>query len=129
MARVLEGIQGAGHEVLHELVGVPVRGAVVDDVVPNGRDIVELAREAASTLAEVPLLGWDMAAVEGGALIVEPNFLTQLADRCSMLDARFNAFLAARRQVARRAKPQRRTAQCIEARERMRRLGRDMAGA
>jgi hypothetical protein len=82
----------------------------------------------------VPLIGWDIAAVEGGALIVEPNFtpdfsMTQLADRCGMLDARCNAFLAARREVARRAKRQRRTAQCIEARERMRRLGRDMAGA
>jgi hypothetical protein len=60
--------------LLHELVGVPDRGAVVDDVVPNGRDIVELALEAASTLAEVPLIGWDITAVEGGALIVEPNF-------------------------------------------------------
>jgi hypothetical protein len=82
----------------------------------------------------VPLIGWDIAAVEGGALIVEPNFtpdfsMTQLADRCGMLDARCNAFLAARREVARRAKRQRHTAQCIEARERMRRLGRDMAGA
>jgi len=42
-----------------------------------------------------------IAAVERGALIVEPNFtpdvfMTQLADRCGMLHARCNAFLAAR---------------------------------
>ena len=98
---------------------------------PNWRDIVELALQAASTLAEAPLIGCDIAAVEGGALIVEPNFtpdvfMTQLADRCGMLDAPCNAFLAARKDRARQVKRQRRTAQSIEARERMRRLGRDM---
>ena len=61
------------------------------------------------TLAEVPLIGWDMAAVEGGALIVEPNFtpdffMTQLADRRGMLDARFNAFLEGRKAAAQQTK-------------------------
>ena len=51
-------------------------------------------------------LGWDIAVVEGGALMVEPNFTpdfftTQLG---SILDARFNAFLAARKEAARQAK-------------------------
>jgi hypothetical protein len=52
--------------------------------------------------------------------------MTQLADRCDMLDAHFNAFLAARKDRARHVKRQRHNAQSIEARERMRRLGRDM---
>jgi Sugar-transfer associated ATP-grasp len=128
VVRVVRGTGLALEEVTHHpdtyanLVGIEV---------PNWRGIVELALEAASTLAEVPLIGWDIAAVEGGALIVEPNFtpdffMTQLADRCGMLDARFNTFLAARKEAARQAKRQRRTARSIEARERMRRLGRDM---
>jgi hypothetical protein len=82
----------------------------------------------------VPLIGWDMAAVEGGALIVEPNFtpdffMTQLADRRGMLDAPFNAFLAGCKAAAQRIKRKRRTALSAEGRERMRRLGRDMTGA
>ena len=50
-------------------------------------------------------IGWDIAVVEGGALMVEPNFTpdfftTQLG---SILDARFNAF-PARKEAARQAK-------------------------
>ena len=83
--------------------------------------------------AEVPLIGWDMAAVEGGALIVEPNFtpdffMTQLADRRGMLDARFNAFLEGCKAAAQQTKRKRRSRQTAERHERLRRLGRDMTG-
>jgi hypothetical protein len=75
-----------------------------------------------------------MAAVEGGALIVEPNFtpdffMTQLADRRGILDASFNAFVAQRKAMAQQTKRQRRIAHTAEGRERIRRLGRDMSGA
>jgi hypothetical protein len=129
--RVVRVVRGTGL-ALEELTHHPdTQAKLVGMDVPNWRDIVKLALEAASTLAEVPLIGWDIAAVEGGALIVEPNFtpdffMTQLADRCGMLDARLQAFLAACQQRARQTKRQRRTAQSVEARERMRRLGRDM---
>jgi hypothetical protein len=130
---VVRVVRGTGL-ALQEVTEHPDTGAgLVGVEVPNWRDIVGVALEAASALAEVPLIGWDMAAVEGGALIVEPNFtpdffMTQLADRRGMLDARFNAFLAGCKASAQRTKQTRRTAQSAEGRERMRRLGRDMTG-
>jgi hypothetical protein len=129
--RVVRVVRGTGLALVEVTHHPDTHANLVGIEVPNWHGIVELALEAASALAEVPLIGWDIAAVEGGALIVEPNFtpdffMTQLADRCGMLDARFNAFLAARKKAARQAKRQRRTAQSIEARERMRRLGRAM---
>jgi hypothetical protein len=132
--RVIRVVRGTGL-ALEEVTHHPDTGAALVGIeVPNWRDIVGVALEAASALAEVPLIGWDMAAVEGGALIVEPNFtpdffMTQLADRRGMLDARFNAFLADCKAAARQTKRSRRIAQSAEGRERMRRLGRDMTGA
>jgi hypothetical protein len=131
---VIRAVRGSGL-ALEEVTHHPDTGAALVGIeVPNWREIVSLALDAASTLSEVPLIGWDMAAVEGGALIVEPNFtpdffMTQLADRRGMLDARFNAFLASCKAAAQRTKRKRRAAQSAEGRERMRRLGRDMTGA
>ncbi|HJU30831.1 MAG TPA: sugar-transfer associated ATP-grasp domain-containing protein [Hyphomicrobiaceae bacterium] len=131
--RVLRVVRGTGL-ALEEVTHHPDTGAqIVGFEVPNWNQIVSLAKEAASTLPEVPLIGWDMAAVEGGALIVEPNFtpdffMTQLADRRGMLDAPFTAFLEARKAAAKQVKRGRRIAQTAEGRERMRRLGRDMTG-
>jgi hypothetical protein len=131
VVRVVRGTGLALEEVTHHPdTAAPLLG--ID--VPGWREIVTLALEAASTLAEVPLIGWDMAAVEAGALIVEPNFtpdffMTQLADRRGMLDAPFNAFLATCQARARQARRQRRGQQAMQARERVRRLGRDMAGS
>jgi hypothetical protein len=132
--RVVRVVRGTGL-ALEEVTHHPDTGAALVGIeVPNWREIVSLALEAASTLPEVPLIGWDMAAIDSGALIVEPNFtpdffMTQLADRRGMLDSRFTAFLQARKAAARQTKRDRRTMQSAEARERMRRLGRDMTGA
>jgi hypothetical protein len=132
--RVVRVVRGTGlgeEEVTHhpdtgaELVGIEV---------PNWRDIFRLALDAASTLGEVRLIGWDIAAVEAGALIVEPNFtpdliMAQIADRRGMLDARFNTFLAQCKAAARQSKRNLRIGQASEARQSLRRLGRDLAGA
>ena len=101
--------------------------------VPNWREIFRLALDAASALREVRLIGWDIAAVEGGALIVEPNFtpdflMAQLADRRGMLDARFNTFLAQCKAGARQTKRKLRSGQVGQTRESLRRLRRDVAG-
>jgi Sugar-transfer associated ATP-grasp len=133
-ARVVRVVRGTGLG-LEEVTHHPDTGAgLVGVEVPNWHEIVSLALDAASTLSEVPLIGWDMAAVEGGALIVEPNFtpdffMTQLADRRGMLDARFNAFLAGRKAAAQQIKKKQRMARSAEGHDRMRRLGRDMTGA
>jgi Sugar-transfer associated ATP-grasp len=131
VVRVIRGTGLALEEVTHH---TDTGAALIGIEVPNWREIVSLALDAASSLREVPLIGWDMAASEAGALIVEPNFtpdffMTQLADRRGMLDERFNAFLAGCKATAQQTKKSRRVAQSAEAHERMRRLGRDMTGA
>jgi hypothetical protein len=132
-ARVVRVVRGTGLG-LEEVTHHPDTGAALIGVeVPNWSEIVSLALDAASTLAEVPLIGWDMAAVEGGALVVEPNFtpdffMTQLADRRGMLDERFNSFLDGCKAAARQVKKNRRSLHNAETHERLRRLGRDMAG-
>jgi hypothetical protein len=131
--RVLRVVRGSGL-TLEQVAHHPDTGAeLVDIEVPNWREITALALEAASTLGEVPLIGWDMAAVEEGALIVEPNFtpdffMAQLADRRGMLDERFKVFLAYCRDAAQKAKKQLRSGIRAEGRDRLRRLRRDMTG-
>jgi hypothetical protein len=131
--RVLRVVRGSGL-ALEEVTHHPDTGAVLIGIeVPGWREITSLAREAASTLGEVRLIGWDMAAVEQGALIVEPNytpdfFMVQLADRRGMLDERFKAFLAHCKADALREKRKQRSVLSTETQDRLRRLGRDMTG-
>jgi len=132
--RVVRVVRGSGL-TLEEVTQHPDTGAeLVGIEVPNWRQIISLALDAASTLNEVRLIGWDMAAVAVGALIVEPNFtpdfiMAQLADRRGMLDERFTAFLASCKAAKQRAKKARRLGQTAEGQERFRRLGRDITGA
>lgn len=131
--RVVRVVRGSGLS-LEEVTHHPDTGVeLVGTEVPNWREVFRLALDAASTLGEVPLIGWDIAAVETGALIVEPNFtpdfiMAQIADRRGMLDGRFNVFLAQCKAAARQTKQRRRTGQTAEGRQQLRRLGRDMAG-
>lgn len=66
---------------------------------PNWPSICEVALAGARLMRHVPLIGWDMASTDAGALIVEmnetPDFLLhQLADRRGMLDEEFSDFIA-----------------------------------
>jgi hypothetical protein len=68
--------------------------------VPNWSDIVKPALNAALVYWDIPLIGWDIAPVERGGVIVElnenPDFLLpQLADRRGALDGTMKRFLAA----------------------------------
>jgi Sugar-transfer associated ATP-grasp len=67
--------------------------------VPNWQELLLFAIEGAKMFADTPLIGWDIAPVDGGAIMVEANVtpdmkLHQLADRRGMLDGDFKAFLA-----------------------------------
>jgi hypothetical protein len=78
----------------HPDSGMPVVGTVV----PNWIAVCELALEAACLMKETALLGWDIAPVDDGAVIVEANvtpdlMLPQLADRKGILDAELRGFL------------------------------------
>jgi len=131
--RVVRAVRGSGL-ALEEVTHHPDTGAALIGIeVPNWREVVALAQDAAATLNEVPLIGWDIAAVEAGALIVEPNFtpdlfMPQLADRRGMLDARFKAFLATCKARGERVKARRRFNVLTSARDGLRRLGRSIAG-
>jgi hypothetical protein len=105
--RVTRAVRGAG-PMQQQVTQHPDSGVeLIGFEVPNWPKIISVALEAAATLYEVPLIGWDIAPTDDGALIVEPNFtpdfdLPQLADRRGILDDQFKAFLADC-QVARRA--------------------------
>ena len=114
--QVLRVIRGDGikyEEVTHH----PDTGAcILGTVVPNWHEVTSLAIEGAKVLEDIPFVGWDIAPVDSGAVIVEPNVnpdfkLHQLADRRGMLDASFKSFLAERKSHAanalRRAKQMR----------------------
>ena len=70
--------------------------------VPNWHEVTKLAMDGAELLGELPLVGWDIAPVDSGAVLVEPNVtpdlhLHQLADRRGVLDPAFASFLAQRK--------------------------------
>ena len=93
------GLSEPGH---HPESGAPILGATV----PNWRAVTETALGAAKILPDLALIGWDIAPVDGGALLVEcnqsPDFiLPQMADARGMLDDEFKAFLAERKALAR----------------------------
>lgn len=103
---IRRAMTGRGAE-LRQVLRHPDSGAeLVGRVVPNWPAITEAALQAARAMNDFGLVGWDIAPVDGGALIVEMNhtpdlFLPQLADRRGILDAEFAAFLAERRVMRR----------------------------
>jgi Sugar-transfer associated ATP-grasp len=103
--RVLRVVRGTGMS-LDEVTHHPDTGAaLVGTVVPNWTAVTGTALEAAKVVPDLKLIGWDIAPVDGGAVLVElnqtPDFvLPQLADRRGMLDDAFKAFLAECRQLS-----------------------------
>jgi Sugar-transfer associated ATP-grasp len=103
--RVLKVIRGAGTECEeishHPDTGVRILGMNV----PNWQKTRQLAMDGAKLLDELPLVGWDIAPVDSGAVLVEPNVtpdfgVHQMADRRGMLDATFINFLHQRKRDA-----------------------------
>ena len=100
--RVLRVVRGNGTNY-EEITHHPDTGTrIVGVVVPNWREVTQLAIDGAKIIEEIPLVGWDIAPVDSGAIMVEPNAtpdfnLHQLADRRGILDTTFRAFLAERK--------------------------------
>jgi hypothetical protein len=115
--KVLRAFSGAGLDYA-EQASQPDTGAKLPGAgVPLWAQMKGLVLEAAGLMRHVPMIGWDVAALEDGPVIVEMNetpdlFLNQFADRRGVLDAEFNGFLeqqkrnqaAHNRQVAERNK-------------------------
>lgn len=89
-------MNGANHEEIlyHPDTGKPLLSMSV----PNWSEVVRLACDGAKLLDGLPLVGWDIAPTETGAVLVEANVtpdfhLHQLADRRGILDPSFSTFL------------------------------------
>ena len=79
---------------LHPDSGAPIGGSFV----PNWPLVREVALEGARLFNKAALIGWDIAPVESGAVIVEANItpdliLPQLASRRGALDSKMRGFL------------------------------------
>jgi Sugar-transfer associated ATP-grasp len=90
--------------------------AIPGSAVPNWRDVCALALEGARLFGEMGMIGWDIAPVDGGAVIVEANvtpdlFLPQLADRRGILDEGMRKYLERRDRMGREWKREIRTEQ------------------
>jgi hypothetical protein len=101
--------------------------------VPQWQEITALALEAAASLKDVRLIGWDLAATDRGVVIVEPNYtpdfgLPQLADRRGLLDDHFKAFLADCKVESRDVKKEWKRLRANETRAQLARVSRSIAG-
>ena len=100
--RVLRVIRGTGtaHE---EITHHPDSGArIVGMGIPKWNEVRQLALDGSELLEALPLVGWDIAPVDSGAVLVEANVtpdfrLHQMADRRGMLDTVFLNFLQQRK--------------------------------
>ena len=96
--RRLRAISGKGFDLAEHATHPDSGAAIVGTMIPNWDTVRALALEGAEILADTPLIGWDIAAVEDGAVVVEVNctpdlMLPQLADARGVLDAEMRAFL------------------------------------
>jgi hypothetical protein len=98
-------LSGAGlslsHHIVHPDTGMHMTGFQI----PHWDAMVAMVTEAARLMQHVPLIGWDVAALDGGPVILEMNerpdfFLPQLADGRGVLDPELTAFLAVQKRKA-----------------------------
>ncbi|HKJ72642.1 MAG TPA: sugar-transfer associated ATP-grasp domain-containing protein [Alphaproteobacteria bacterium] len=99
-------ISGAGFDMSEHTHHPDTGEAITGSSVPNWKAVCDVALEAVRLFPDCPLIGWDIAPVEDGAVIVEVNItpdlmLPQLADRKGLLDKTFRIFLEDRRRSMR----------------------------
>jgi len=103
--RVLRAMSGIGLGLVEHTCHPDTKTPLVGMSIPNWQDLVTTAVEAARLMRHMPLIGWDMAMLDSGPVIVEMNetpdfFLHQLADGRGVLDAEFLAFMEAQKRRA-----------------------------
>jgi hypothetical protein len=95
-------LSGAGLGLAHHIVHPDTKIHMIGFQIPHWDAMVATVVEAARLMRHVPLIGWDVAALDSGPVIVEMNerpdfFLPQLADARGVLDAELTDFLAAQK--------------------------------
>ena len=98
-------VSGAGLGLAHHIVHPDTKIHMIGFRIPHWDAMVATVTEAARLMRHVPLIGWDVAALEDGPVIVEMNerpdfFLPQLADARGVLDAELTDFLATQKRKA-----------------------------
>src|SRR5262249_6071176 len=99
--RVFRGTGIQQDEVTHH---PDTNAPIVGTTVPNWTELRRLALEGAKVVKDIALIGWDVAPVDDGGLVVElndsPDFiLPQIANRRGLLDGDFLAFMAERKKA------------------------------
>jgi hypothetical protein len=96
--RVVRAMSGTGLDLKQHTHHPDTGASLIGAAVPLWESIVRTALEGAKLMRHMPLIGWDMAALNSGATIIEMNetpdlSLNQLADGKGVLDAEFLSFL------------------------------------
>ena len=97
--KVLRVLSGSGLGLTYHERHPDTGAAMIGFEIPQWSAIVATVTEGARLMQHVPLIGWDVTALDSGPLIVEMNgrpdlFLPQLADARGVLDAELVDFLA-----------------------------------
>ena len=97
--KVLRAFSGAGVELVEHTHHPDTGAAMIGYEIPMWPQLVRTVLEAARLMQHVPMIGWDVAMLDSGPVIVEMNetpdlFLNQIADKRGVLDDDFNRFLA-----------------------------------
>jgi hypothetical protein len=96
--RVMRAFSGTGLDLIEHTHHPETGAALADAEVPLWSELVATALQAARLMRDVPMIGWDMAALEHGPMIVEMNctpdlFLNQISDKRGILEPEFLNFI------------------------------------
>ena len=97
--RVLRALSGVGVDLVEHTHHPDTGAELIGAQVPLWPQLVATVLDAAKLMQHVPMIGWDVTALDSGPVIVEMNetpdfFLNQIADKRGILDEDFNRFLA-----------------------------------
>jgi len=100
--KVLRVLSGVGLDLAHHERHPDTGAELVNFQIPHWQRMVDTVVEAARVMRHVPLIGWDVAALDDGPVIVEMNqnpdfFLPQLADGRGVLGPELTEFMAAQK--------------------------------
>ena len=100
--RVLRVLSGSGLDLVQHDRHPDTDAALIGFRIPHWQRIIDTVIEAARLMQHVPMIGWDVTALDEGPVIVEMNerpdfFLPQLADGRGILEPELMDFMAAQK--------------------------------
>ena len=100
--RVLRVLSGVGLDLVQHDRHPDTDALMIDFQIPYWQHMLDTVIEAARMMRHIPLIGWDVAVLDEGPVIVEMNenpdfFLPQLADGQGVLEAELTDFMAAQK--------------------------------